>query len=37
MESNKELWKKEINRLNKDFEKLYDRIDSNQGSESEIY
>ena len=34
--ANKKLWKKEINRLHKDLEKLYDRIDSNQGSESEI-
>jgi hypothetical protein len=35
-ESNKELWKKEINWLHKDLEKLYDRIDSNQRFESEI-
>jgi hypothetical protein len=36
-EANKKLWKKEINRLHKDLEKLYDRIDGNRGSESEIY
>lgn len=30
---NKKLWKKEISKLNTDLEKLYDRIDFNQGSE----
>ncbi len=35
-ESDKKLWKKEVNRLHKDLEELYDRIDGNQRSESEI-
>lgn len=35
-ESNKKSWEKEVNRLHKDLEELYDRIDNNQGSESEI-
>ena len=36
LKSNKMLWKQEINRLQKDLEALYNRIDSNQGSESVI-
>jgi len=30
MEFNKKIWKKEVNRLQKDLEKLYDRIDGNR-------
>lgn len=30
MEFNKKIWKKEVNRLQKDLEKLYDRIDGKQ-------
>ena len=36
LKSNKMLWKQEIDRLQKDLEALYNRIDSNQGSESVI-
>lgn len=32
MEFNKKIWKKEVNMLQKDLEKLYDRIDGNQSS-----
>lgn len=35
-ESNKKIWTKEVNKLDKNLEKLYDRIDGNQGAESEI-
>ena len=36
LKSNKMLWKQEVNRLQKDLEALYNRIDSNQGFESVI-
>lgn len=36
MKFNKKIWKKEVNRLQKYLEKLYDRIDGNQSFESEI-
>ncbi len=36
MEFNKKIWKKELNRLQKDLEKLYDRIDCNESSDSGI-
>ena len=35
-ESNKKLWEKEVNRLHKDLEEVYYRIDDNQASESKI-
>ena len=36
IESDKKLWKKEVNKLHKDLEKLYDRIDNNHKSKSKI-